>query len=45
MKTLQEFCGSNFWKVIGRRILRKQEDEMKRRIFDACLGSEGQVLW
>jgi hypothetical protein len=35
MKTFQELCGSNFWKVISRRILGKQGDEMKRRKFDA----------
>jgi hypothetical protein len=35
MKTLQELCGSDFWKVIGKRILGEQGDEMKMRIFDA----------
>ncbi len=34
MKTLQELCGSDFWKVVDRGILGKQGDEMKRRIFD-----------
>jgi len=35
MKMLQELCGSDFWKVIGKGILRKQGNEMKKRIFDA----------
>jgi hypothetical protein len=35
MKTLQELYESDFWNVIGRRILGKQGDEMKRRIFYA----------
>jgi hypothetical protein len=33
MKTLQELCGLDFWKI-SRGILGKQGDEMKRRIFD-----------
>jgi hypothetical protein len=32
MKTLQEICGSNFWKEIGKGILGKQRDEMRRKI-------------
>ncbi len=44
MKTLQELCGSNFLKVIGRGILGKQGDEMKRRIFDASLEREGRFF-
>jgi hypothetical protein len=41
MKTLQELCGSNFLKVIGKGILGKQRDEMKRRIFNASSKREG----
>jgi hypothetical protein len=29
-----KLCGSYFWKEISRRILGKQRNEMKRRIFD-----------
>ncbi len=44
MKTLQELYESDFWNVIGRRILGKQGDEMKRRIFYATWGSEGRFF-
>jgi hypothetical protein len=30
MKTLQEIYGSNFWKEIGKAILGKQRNEMRR---------------
>jgi hypothetical protein len=36
MKMLQEICGSDFWKEIGKGILGMQRDEMRRRIFEAC---------
>jgi hypothetical protein len=42
MKTLQELCGSDFWKEIGRGILGKQRNHMKNRIFDAGGRSEGK---
>jgi hypothetical protein len=32
MKTLQEICGLDFWKEIGKGILGRQRDEMKRKI-------------
>jgi hypothetical protein len=32
MKTLQEIYGSNFWKEIGKGILGRQKDEMRRKI-------------
>jgi hypothetical protein len=44
MKTLQEFSGSKFLKVIGIRILGKQGDEMKRKIFDASSKKEGKFF-
>jgi hypothetical protein len=34
IKMFQELCGSSFWKEIGREILGKQKDEMRRKIFD-----------
>jgi hypothetical protein len=30
MKMLQEICGSNFWKQIGKGTLGRQKDEMRR---------------
>ncbi len=35
MKILQELCGLDFYKEIGRGILGKQGDEVMRRIFEA----------
>jgi hypothetical protein len=35
MQTSQEICGLDFWKEIGKGILGRQRDEMKRRIFEA----------
>jgi hypothetical protein len=32
MKTLQEICGSYFWKEIGKGILGRLRDEMRKRI-------------
>jgi hypothetical protein len=31
MKTLQEICGSDFWKEIGKGILGRQRDEIKKK--------------
>jgi len=36
MKIVQELCGSDLCKEIGRGILGKQGNEVMRRIFDAC---------
>jgi len=35
MKTLDELCGSTFYKEIGRGILRKQGDEVMKSLFYA----------
>jgi hypothetical protein len=39
MKTLQELCGSNFYKEIGKGILGMLGNEVMRRIFNACSGN------
>jgi hypothetical protein len=31
MKTFQKICGSNFWKEIGKGILGRQRDEMRKK--------------
>jgi hypothetical protein len=38
MKMLPEICGSDFWKEIGKGILGKQRNEMRRR-------KESNGLW
>jgi hypothetical protein len=44
MKTLQKFSGLDFLKVIGIRILGKQGDEMKKKIFDASSEKESRFF-
>jgi hypothetical protein len=38
MKMFQEICGLDFWEEIGKGILGRQRDEMRRR-------KEGKGLW